>query len=63
MSTIFILAGSVLGFVLGMGSLAIGAGLTFAMLLWIGSGVIAALMSVTLATTVAKEPAPAAQSA
>jgi hypothetical protein len=49
MSTIFILAGSMLGFVLGMASLVVGAGLTFAMLLWTGSGLIAALFSITVA--------------
>jgi hypothetical protein len=51
MSTIFILAGSMLGFVLGMSSLVIGAGLTFAMLLWTGFGLISALLSVALSTT------------
>jgi hypothetical protein len=51
MSTIFILAGSMLGFVLGMASLVIGAGLTFAMLLWTGLGLISALLSVALSTT------------
>jgi hypothetical protein len=63
MSTIFILAGSMLGFVLGMGSLIIGAGLTFAMLIWTGSGLIAALLSVSLSLSVSKPHQPVAQSA
>ena len=64
MSTIFILAGSVLGFVLGMASLVVGAGLTFAMLLWTGSGIIAALLSVALMTTqTAEDQNAVAQSA
>jgi hypothetical protein len=64
MSTIFILTGSMLGFVLGMASLVIGAGLTFAMLLWTGLGLIAALLSVALTTTqAADEQNAVAQSA
>jgi hypothetical protein len=63
MSTIFILTGSMLGFMLAMASLVIGAGLTFAMLLWTGSGLIAALVSVAMATPVAKDENRVAQSA
>jgi hypothetical protein len=63
MSTIFILAGSMLGFLLAMASLALGAGLTFAMVLWMGSGLIAAILSVAMATPVRKGQDHVAQSA
>jgi hypothetical protein len=48
MVTIFVLAGSVLGFVLGMTALALGAGLPVAMMLWTGSGFAAAVLSLAL---------------
>ncbi len=63
MSTIFILAGSVLGFVLAMASLVVGAGITFAMLLWTGSGLIAALFSIAMATSAPEDQEQVAQSA
>jgi hypothetical protein len=63
MSTIFILTGSLLGFMLAMASLALGAGLPFALLLWTGSGLIAALVSVAMATPVTKDETCVAQSA
>ncbi len=49
MATIFILAGSFLGFVLAVVSVTLGSDLVVGMLLWIGSGLIASALSVALA--------------
>lgn len=50
MATIFVLAGSFLGFWLAMVGLILGSGLAVAILLWTGAGVISALLYVALTT-------------
>jgi hypothetical protein len=48
MAIVCILAGSFVGFLLGMVSLALGSGLTFAMMLWMGVGLLASALSTAL---------------
>jgi hypothetical protein len=51
MATVFILSGSFIGFMLGSVSLILGAGLTMAMMLWMGVGLGSAMLSTALAMT------------
>ena len=48
MAIVCILAGSFVGFLLGMVSLALGSGLTMAMLLWVGVGLLASVLGTAL---------------
>ncbi len=48
MAIVCILAGSFVGFLLGLVSLALGSGLTLAMLLWMGVGLLASVLSTAL---------------
>jgi hypothetical protein len=48
MAIVCILAGSFVGFLLGMVGLVMGSGLTLAMLLWIGVGLLASVLSTAL---------------
>lgn len=49
MAIIFILSGSVIGFMLGSAGLLLGSGFTVAMMLWMGAGLVAALLAMALA--------------
>jgi hypothetical protein len=50
MATIFVLAGSVVGFWLGMVGLLLGANIAVAMMVWMAGGVIATLLYVAMTT-------------
>lgn len=48
MAIVFILAGSVVGFLLGSVSLVLGSGLAIAILLWLGVGLMASVLGTAL---------------
>lgn len=55
MATVFVIAGSVIGFWIAMAALVLGSGLAVAMALWIGCGLLATVLHIALVTVKPRE--------